>query len=164
MFKRILFFLILIVAGCETVPAQDMTDDNTIAFEVARTVTLNGATAVTTNFNFAKNWRPGRASSSTVEKGLYNTSGFYNTWLKCDTTAAGNSVGGTDSLRIVAYPLNFDGSLGTQDSTVVDAAFDFTVETWEGPFNFTQDNVAGYAIKLSQVAADTCVCDIVGWK
>jgi hypothetical protein len=140
------------------VQAQDLDNSDKHAFEIKRNVALNGSGATqTVKFGFAREWNP----RTTPVKGTYSTTGFYNFWINCTTTA-----GGTDSLRMVVYPLNYEGSLGDQDSTVSASYFDWTSATEHGPFNFEIDNVAGYAIKLKNegVSADTCTCVLTGYK
>lgn len=94
--------------------------------------------------------------SVVAENGVFWNPGFYRVWTRGDTTAAGNEINATDSLKITAYEINFDGSRGDQTSTVVVDQLDWTADTWHGPFTLT---VFGPAFGIELLVQKFCASD-----
>ncbi len=127
-------------------------------------VQLDSGNAVSVKFMFPRNpANPATIGSVTdsrfaitTDRGTFWDPGFYRVWTRGDTTAAGNQINATDSLKITAYELNFDGTRGDQTSTVVVNQLDWTADTWHGPFVLT---VFGPAFGIELLVQKTCKSD-----
>lgn len=161
--KKLIFFIALIILIPVLVFGQENANFQQNYFLTK--VQLDSGNAVSVKFMFPRNPASPTAIgivsaasrfSIVAENGQFWNPGFYRFWTRGDTTAAGNEINATDSLKMTIYELNFDGTRGDQTSTLVMDELDWTADTWHGPFVLT---VFGPAFGIEAVIQKTCVSD-----
>ncbi len=160
--KKLIFFIALIILIPVLVFGQENANFQQNFFLTK--VQLDSGNAVSVKFMFPRNPASPTAIgtvtasrfSIVAENGQFWNPGFYRLWTRGDTTAAGNEINATDSLKITAYELNFDGTRGDQTSTVVVDQLDWTADTWHGPFVLT---VFGPAFGIELLVQKFCASD-----